>query len=89
MRLPCDQYPAGVITLSGGYVRQHRHELLQMARNREPEEKQAHPLHRIMGIEEHPDSLVIKTTDIHLPHDIAETLRHAAPRPPRRSENPI
>lgn len=72
-----DQYPAGVITLSGGYVRQHRDELLQLARNREAEEKQEHPLHRIMSIEEHPDSLVINTTDIHLPHYIAEALRHA------------
>ena len=72
-----DNYPAGVITLSGGYVLQHKDELLQMARNREAEEKQAHPLNRIMSIEEHPDSVVIKTTDIHLPHHIAEALRHA------------
>jgi hypothetical protein len=72
-----DDYPAGLITLKGGYVRRHRDELLRMARNREAEEKQAHPLHRIMSIEEHPDSLIIKTTDIHLPHHIAEGLRHA------------
>lgn len=72
-----DNYPAGVITLSGDYVRQHREELVRLARNREAEEKQAHPLHRIMNIEEHPDSLVIRTTDIHLPHHIAEALRRA------------
>jgi hypothetical protein len=72
-----DKYPAGVITLSGGYVRTHRAELVQMARNREAEEKQAHPLHRIMSLEETPDSLVIKTTDIHLPRLIADALRHA------------
>ena len=72
-----DNYPAGVITLSGGYVLRHKDELLQMARNREAEEKRAHPLNRIMSIEEHPDSVVIKTTDIHLPHHIAEALRHA------------
>ena len=46
-----------------------------MARNREAAEKQDHPLHRIMTIEEYPDSLVIKTTDIHLPHNIAQSLR--------------
>ena len=30
-----------------------------------------------MSIEEHPDFLVIKTTDIHLPHHIAEALHKA------------
>ena len=63
--------------MSGDYVRQHKDELVRMARNREAREKQAHPLHRIMGIEEHPDSLVITTTDIHLPHLIAAALRDA------------
>lgn len=72
-----DKYPAGVITLSGSYVPQHRDELLGIARNREAQEKQAHPLHRIMSIEEQADSLVINTTDIHLPHKIAEALRDA------------
>ena len=28
-----DNYPAGVITLSGGYLQQHRDELIRMARN--------------------------------------------------------
>ena len=56
--LASDNYPTGVITLSGGYVQQHRDELLQMARNREVEEKQTHPLHRIMSIEEHSDSSI-------------------------------
>lgn len=72
-----DDDPAGIITLSGGYLRQHRDELLHLARNREAGERQAHPLHRSMSIEEHPDSVVIKTTDIHLPHHLAEALRHA------------
>ena len=72
-----DQYPAGVITLKGSYVGPHKEELKQMARNRESEEKQAHPLHRIMSIEEHPNELIIMTTDIHLPHRIAESLHDA------------
>ena len=72
-----DNYPAGIVTLSGGYVPRHKEELVQMARNREQQENKEHPLHRIMSIEELPDSLVIKTTDIHLPHHIAESLRDA------------
>lgn len=72
-----DNYPAGVITLSGGYVAQHRNELLRMVGNCEVSETQDHPLNRIMSIEEHSDCLVIKTTDIHLPHQIADTLSHS------------
>jgi hypothetical protein len=30
-----------------------------------------------MQVEEKPDSMVIKTTDIHLPHALGEALRHA------------
>ena len=72
-----DRYPAGIITLRGSFVRKHKEELVHLARNREKEERQEHPLHRIMFIEELPDSLVIKTTDVHLPHNIAESLRNA------------
>jgi len=72
-----DMYPAGIITFTGSYVHHHKNELLRLARNREAGEKRAHPLHRIMSVEEYPDSLVIKTTDIHLPHNIAEAVQGA------------
>ncbi len=35
------------------------------------------PLHRIMGIEEQDDAIVVRTTEIHLPRRIGEALRHA------------
>ena len=72
-----DDYPAGLLTLTGAFVRANKTELLNLARHHEQEENAEHPLHRIMRIEEHPDSLVIKTTDIHLPQRIGEALRHA------------
>jgi NMD protein affecting ribosome stability and mRNA decay len=72
-----DNYPAGLVTLTGGFVRAHREEVLQLARNREAEENQLHPLCRIMGIEERPDAIHIKTTDIHLPRRIGHALRDA------------
>ncbi len=72
-----DKYPAGVVTLSGGFVSEHKAELLHLARNNESQEKQAHPLHRIMDIEERVDSIVITTTDIHLPRQIGEALCRA------------
>jgi hypothetical protein len=77
-----DGYPAGIITLRGAYVHEHRNEIVEMARNCEAIEKGAHPLHRIMAVEDADGAVLIKTTDIHLPHHIAEALRrshHADP----------
>lgn len=36
-----------------------------------------HPLHRITGVEEQDDAILVRTTDIHLPRRIGEALRHA------------
>ncbi|MBI4183646.1 MAG: ATPase [Proteobacteria bacterium] len=72
-----DECPAGQVTLSGAFVKQHREELIHLARHQEQEEKGDHPLHRIMGIEEGEDGLVIATTDIHLPRRIGEAIHRA------------
>lgn len=72
-----DNYPAGVITLKGGFVMQHKTEILNLVRNHETEEKAEHPLHRIMKVEERPASMIVTTTDIHLPRRIGESLRHS------------
>jgi len=72
-----DGYPAGIIIISGDFALSHKAEVLNLVRHHEEQEKREHPLHRIMEIEEKADSIVIKTTDIHLPHSIGEALRHA------------
>jgi hypothetical protein len=72
-----DGYPAGIVIISGSFALIHKAEILNLARHLEQQEKQEHPLHRIMGIEEKPDSVAISTTDIHLPHSIGEALRRA------------
>jgi len=73
-----DQFPAGVITLSGPFVAAHRQEIIGLVRNQEEAERPEHPLNRVMNItEEAPDRLVISTTDIHLPRRIGEALSHA------------
>lgn len=69
-----DDFPAGIMTLRGGYVRTHLKELLAIARNQEHAEMKDHPLHRIMAVEEKRNSVVIKTTDIHLPGRIGRAL---------------
>ena len=72
-----DGYPAGIVTVNGSFAMSHRGEILHLARHQEQQENREHPLHRIMGVEEKPNSIVIKTTDIHLPRAIGEALRHA------------
>lgn len=70
-----DHYPAGILTLSGPLVAQHKAGMIRLARHQEELEKKEHPLNRIMDIEEGTDRIVINTTDIHLPRRIAEALR--------------
>jgi hypothetical protein len=72
-----DRFPAGSITISGPFAGSHRAEVLGLARNEERAERGEHPLARIMAVEEHPDQVVITTTDLHLPRRIGEALRRA------------
>lgn len=72
-----DNYPAGIVTLSGPFVDQHRTEMLHLARHQEEAEKKEHPLNRIINVEEAPKRLVINTTDIHLPRRIGEAQKRA------------
>ena len=72
-----DGYPAGVITLRGGFVHGHKAEVLNLVRRQEQEEKAEHPLHRVMTITENPAAITINTTDVHLPRRIGEALRRA------------
>ncbi len=72
-----DKFPAGHVSLSGEFLREHREQIVQLARNREANEKTEHPLERIMAIEDMPEGVLITTTDTHLARDIAEAICHA------------
>jgi len=72
-----DRLPAGTVTLSGGFLSQHRDEILNLARRAANREKDTHPLHRIMDIERQDDGIVITTTDIHLPRLIGQSVQKA------------
>lgn len=72
-----DKYPAGILTLSGGFIKGHRREILNLARNTEDVEKAEHPLHRIMEIEQRGNEIEVTTTDIHLPRRIGQALHDA------------
>jgi len=72
-----DNCPAGSVILSGDFIKQHRQEVINLARHHEWSERSQHPLHRIISIEELPDQVVVATTDIHLPKRIGQAVLSA------------
>ena len=72
-----DHFPAGYVVLKGEFLAGLREELLQLARNREAQEKAEHPLERIMGIEDVDGGVQITTTDTHLARNIGEAMYSA------------
>lgn len=72
-----DRYPAGWVLLKGEFVKSHRQEIIDIARNEQKDETAEHPLNRIMRIEDRPDGLLITTTDVHLARLIGEAMRRA------------
>jgi hypothetical protein len=69
-----DKYPAGELILGGDFVAGHKQEIVTLARHTEKAEKRQHPLQRIMAIDEKVDTIVITTTDIHLPRRIGHAI---------------
>lgn len=73
-----DDMPAGWVTMEGEFARSHAAELLELARNLEKREKQAHPLQRIMAVsDEEGGKVVVTTTGLNLARGIGEALQHA------------
>ena len=69
-----DDYPAGVILVSGAFARGHREELLGLARHVESSEKAEHALKRIAKIADAGDGFEISTTDAKLAEGIGSHL---------------
>jgi len=72
-----DRFPAGRVTLKGGFLAAHRDEIVHLVRNREARERAEHPLQRIIAIEPEAGGLLVTTTDIHLARDIGDALESA------------
>jgi NMD protein affecting ribosome stability and mRNA decay len=72
-----DEFPAGFVTLAGGFLNEHRDEILHLIRNEGERFKAEHPLKRIMAVAEEDGGVLVTTTDIHLARDIGEALHHA------------
>jgi NMD protein affecting ribosome stability and mRNA decay len=72
-----DDYPAGIVTLSGDFAREHLEEIRGLVHNLEEREKSEHPLKRIMAIARDGDAVVVTTTNARLARGIGEALQHA------------
>ncbi len=72
-----DGIAAGLLQLDGDFFTQHRDEVLHLVHNLENREKQAHPLERIMDMEESGTALMIRFTGVHLTRATGEAVRHA------------
>lgn len=72
-----DNYPAGEVLLGGSYLKVHRNEIIRLMRNTEAQEKQSHPLERIIAIQDTDDGVKVMTTGLHLPGRIGHALEDA------------
>lgn len=73
-----DDMPAGILTLSGGFLGKHRDEILKLIHNKVEEEKAEHPMKRLMGMEDGPEGeLIARFTDLHLPRGTGEAIERA------------
>jgi NMD protein affecting ribosome stability and mRNA decay len=72
-----DGFPSGVVLLRGGYLREHRDEILKLVRNEEKRAIGTNPMERIISITEENGKMEIATTDEKLAQRIGRELRKA------------
>lgn len=67
-------YPAGYLEIRGSFFKENHDEILSLIRNTEKQEKNRHPLERIISITDGKDHSMITTTGIHIARRIGEAL---------------
>jgi len=72
-----DHQPAGVVTLGGPFFVEHSEEIVGLVGREAAQMEREHPLHRIMGVEEEGETMVLQTTDVHLGRRLGEAVHHA------------
>ena len=72
-----DNYPAGYIQMKGDFFATHRQEIFNLSQKIEKQEKDRHPLERIMAITEQEDHTLLTTTSVHLARRIGHALSQA------------
>jgi NMD protein affecting ribosome stability and mRNA decay len=72
-----DKFPGGIIKLKGGFLEEHKSEILNLIRNEEQRAKGFNPLERIMSIEDIESGMEITTTNEKLTQRIGKSLQKA------------
>ncbi|MBI5559886.1 MAG: hypothetical protein HY883_01250 [Deltaproteobacteria bacterium] len=57
-----DRFVGGYVTLQGGFLKEHKDEILNLVRNKEERARSTNPLERIMEINDKGDTIEITTT---------------------------
>ncbi|MBY4866531.1 glutamyl-tRNA amidotransferase [Burkholderia sp. Bp9017] len=69
--------PAGELVLRGAYLHAHRSAILDLLERQAALEKSEHALERVMEIDKSEESLVVRTTGVHMVRRLAQALLHA------------
>lgn len=72
-----DDFPSGLVTLRGGFIREHRQEILNLVRNEEKRAMGINPLGRILHLKESEDGLEVATTGEKLAQRIGREVHKA------------
>ena len=72
-----DDYPAGIIELSGPFLTGHKEEIMNLAHNEEAVEKKEHPMERFIKIADEDEGTTISTTGVHLARRVGEAVHRA------------
>jgi NMD protein affecting ribosome stability and mRNA decay len=72
-----DNYPGGVVTLKGDFLRNHKDDILNLVRNEGDRSLRDNPLERIMSINENRERIEIQTTNEKLAQKIGKAVYKA------------
>ena len=72
-----DRMPGGIVKLSGGFLKDHREEILNLIRNEGDRARQVNPLERVMGFETLGAGIDVFTTNEKLAQRIGRALHKA------------
>lgn len=72
-----DRMPGGILTLSGGFLREHFEEIVNLLRREGEKAMQINPLGRIMDLQSTDDGIVVETTNEKLAQRLGRALNKA------------
>jgi len=70
-----DDYPAGYLVLEGSFFGENREEIMNLVRNVAEDEKEKHPMERVMAIRKDGDTTLITTTGVHIARRLGDSLK--------------